>query len=128
MKSRNRAVSAPGTRGVIHAVLLAPALLTLVAAAAHAGDFASGGMLARACASRSAGENSLCDGYIAGALDVVAGSAELRSRICVPPNTRLSALREAVGRYGQGHVDDTKASGLALLAATMRADYPCPAK
>ena len=117
MKSRNKA-----------AIVAGAALLSLAAASARAGDFASGGMLAKACASRSSGENSLCDGYIAGALDVVAGSAELRSKICVPPNTRLSALREAVGRYGQGHVDDTKSSGVALLAATMRADYPCPAK
>ena len=46
----------------------------------------------------------------------------------MPPNTKLSALRETVGRYAPGHVDDTKASGITLLAAAVRATYPCPAK
>ena len=132
MRSRSRIGQAIRRTGVTRSIMSFAVILGAVASSlpvtAWAGDFASGAMLARACSSRNPGESSLCDGYIAGALDVVAGSAELRSKICVPPNTKLSALREAVGRFGQGHVDETKASGLALLSATMRADYPCPAK
>ncbi len=91
-------------------------------------DFASGQMLARACGSANPGEKSLCDGYIAGALDTVATNNDMKASVCVPPNTRLSAVREAVARYAPGHVDDTKGSGIGLLAATVKAAFPCPGK
>ena len=36
------------------------------------------------------------------------------------------SLREAVGHYAPGHVDDTKASGVTLLAATSPRNVPLP--
>ncbi len=116
---------------MVRALLCGAVVLAAMAAApcqARDGDFASGQMLARACGSNNAGEKSLCDGYIAGALDTVALDADQKANICVPPNTKLSTLREAVGHYAPGHVDDTKASGITLLAAAVRATYPCPGK
>ena len=95
---------------------------------ARDGDFASGAMLTKACTSRNVGENSLCDGYIAGALDTVAAGHEFRGSICVPPSTKLSALRESMAHYAPGHVDEAKGSGVALLAAMIKANYPCAAK
>ncbi len=117
---------------MIRTALPGAALLAAVAAAvpcqARDGDFASGQMLARACGSASAGERSLCDGYIAGALDMLATDSDAKAALCVPPNTRLSALRETVGRYAPGHLDDTKGSGVALLSAAVRATTPCPTR
>ena len=117
---------------MIRSLLPATALLalsgSLAPALARDGDFASGQMLAKACASSAPGERSLCDGYIAGALDTVATNTDMKANVCVPPNTRLSALREAVGHYAPGHVDETKGSGVTLLAATVKATYPCPGK
>ena len=113
------------------AILCCAPLLVAVAVAPPASardDFASGQMLARACGSPNVGEKSLCDGYIAGALDTVATNGDMRANVCVPPNTRLSAVREAVARYAPGHVDDTKGSGIMLLAATVKAAFPCPGK
>ena len=115
-----------------HPMLCGASLAALLAFAtpghAREGDFASGQMLARACTSANPGEKSLCDGYIAGALDTVATNADMRGNVCVPPNTKLAALREAVAHYAPGHVDDQKGSGVTLLAATVKAAYPCPAK
>jgi hypothetical protein len=37
-------------------------------------------------------------------------------------------LREALGRYGEQHANDTHGSGVALLHAMLKANYPCPAK
>ncbi len=85
-------------------------------------------MLTKACTSRSASESSLCDGYIAGALDTVSAGSEFRGSICVPPATKLAVLREAMAKYAPGHVDEAKGSGVALLAAMIKANYPCPAK
>lgn len=95
---------------------------------ARAADFIDGAQLARACASKAPSDSAACGGYVAGALDEVIGSADLRAKICPPPATKLSVLREALGRYGQQHPDQTKGSGIALLHAMMTADYPCPAK
>ena len=95
---------------------------------ARAADFISGVQLAHACASRAPVDSGSCDGFIAGALDEVVGNAELRSTICPPAGTKLSVLREALGRYGQQHADDTHGSGVALLHAMLKANYPCPAK
>lgn len=116
---------------MVRTSLCCAALLGMLAASpcqARDGDFASGQMLARACGSTAAGEKALCDGYIAGALDTVATNADMKANVCVPPNTKLSALRETVGHYAPGHVDETKGSGIALLAAAVKATYPCPGK
>jgi hypothetical protein len=116
---------------VIRPLLSAAALAAIVvtsASLARAGDFISGGQLAHACASRAPVGSGSCDGFIAGALDEVAGNTELRSTICLPPGTKLSAVREALGRFGQQHADDTRGSGVALLHAMLKANYPCPNK
>ena len=64
---------------MVRALLCGAVVIAAMAAApcqARDGDFASGQMLARACGSNNAGEKSLCDGYIAGALDTVALDAD----------------------------------------------------
>ena len=93
----------------------------------HAQDFVSGAQLEQACASRYPTGMRDCDGYIAGVLDTVASAPELRGKLCPPPHTRLGALREAVGNFGQQHPDATHGSGIALLQSMMKANYPCPA-
>jgi hypothetical protein len=116
---------------VIRSLLSAAALAAIVvttASAARAADFISGVQLAHACASRAPVDSGSCDGFIAGALDEVVGNAELRSTICPPAGTKLSVLREALGRYGEQHANDTHGSGVALLHAMLKANYPCPAK
>lgn len=116
----------------MHRVITAAALITVTiiatsaAGPAWAGDFISGTQLARACASTAAGDKAACDGYIAGALDVVLNTAELKNTVCPPSGVKLSALREAVGRFGQLHTEDTKNGGIPLLHAMMKATYPCP--
>ena len=113
-------------RSLLSAGFVASMVVCAAAAQAKDGDFASGQMLAHACGSTAAGEKSLCDGYIAGAFD--SAPSEMKAAACMPPNTKLAALREAVAHYAPGHVDDTKGSGVALLSATVKATYPCPAK
>ena len=93
----------------------------------HAQEFVSGSQLAQACASRYPTGMRDCDGFIAGVLDTVAAAPELRGKLCPPPHTRLGALREAVGSFGQQHPDATHGSGVALLQSMMTANYPCPA-
>ena len=107
-------------------LLALPALLLATAAALHAQEFVTGTQLAQACASRYPTGERDCDGYIAGVLDTVAAAPELRGKLCPPPHTRLGALREAVGTFGQQHPEATKGSGIALLQSVMKANYPCP--
>jgi hypothetical protein len=48
--------------------------------------------------------------------------------MCLPAHTKLGALRDALGRYGEQKPDDAKGSGVALIQAMLKANYPCPAK
>jgi hypothetical protein len=96
--------------------------------AAHAQAFITGSQLAHACASHAPRDESACDGYIAGALDTVVTTPALKATLCPPPHVKLSALREALGHYGEQKPDDAKGSGLALIQAMLKANYPCPAK
>ena len=113
---------------VIRILLCAAMLAALAVPAARAADFISGAQLARACSSRAPVDTGACDGFIAGALDEVVGNSELRATICPPPSTKLSVLRESMGRYAQQHGDETRGSGVSLLHAMMKATYPCPGK
>ena len=92
---------------------------------AHAQAFISGRQLATACASHALNDERSCDGYVAGALDVMAEAPELKGKVCPPENTKLGAMRELVGRFGQQHPDDTRGSGVALVVAAVRANHPC---
>ncbi len=93
----------------------------------RAQEFVTGAQLAQACSSRYPTGMRDCDGYIAGVLDTVASAPELKGKLCPPAHTRLGSLREAVGTFGQQHPEATKGSGVALLQATMKAMFPCPA-
>ena len=95
---------------------------------AHAQAFISGTQLARACNSHTPADENACNGYIAGSLDEVAANAELKAAICPPAGTKLSVLREALGKFGQQRPDEAKGSGIALVHAMIKTNYPCPAK
>ena len=90
--------------------------------------FVSGSQLSRACSGRAGPAASSCDGYIAGALDAIRDTPELKDKLCPPSGVKLSVLREALGKYGQLHPDDAKGPGVALVAAFIRSTYPCSAK
>ena len=111
-------------RLVLTAVSLV-ALHAVVPRPSHAQSFITGSQLAIACASRAVADERSCSGYIAGALDEVVGSAELKATICPPANTKLGALREAVAKFGKDKPDEAKGSGVALLHAMLKANYPC---
>ncbi len=114
-------------RSLLSAAALA-GVLSLAAPPAQAADYISGAQLAHACGGRSPADAGSCDGYIAGALDEAVGNTELRSTICPPPNTKLGVLRETLARYSQQHVEETRGSGVSLLHAMLKANYPCPGK
>ena len=114
-------------RSILPAAVFAGIACILPGHPARAADFVSGSMLAHACGSRLPTDLSSCDGYLAGVLDTVTGSSALENRMCPPAGTKLSVLREALGRFGQQHADAAHGSGVALVYAMMKADYPCPA-
>ena len=103
------------------------ALPSLAPFSAHAQAFISGRQLAGACASRAPNDERSCDGYVAGALDVIAEAPELKGKVCPPENTKLGAVRELVGRFGQQHPEEAGGSGVGLVVAAVRASHPCPA-
>ena len=114
---------------ILHAFAAAAALACLAAPRpSHAQAFISGAQLARTCVSRAVPDENACSGYVAGALDVIAGTPDLRKTICPPNNTKLVVLREAVGRFGQQSPNDTKGTGVDLIIAMLAANYPCQAK
>ena len=116
---------------MVRSLLSASMLVGLMSYASlpvYAADFISGSQLAHACSGRSPADSGSCDGYIAGALDEMVGNSELRSTICPPPSTKLSVLRESLARYSQQHGDEAKGSGISLLHAMLKANYPCPGK
>ena len=92
---------------------------------AHAQAFIGGTQLARACASHTAADENACNGYIAGALDEVAANPALKAEICPPAGTKLSVLRAALGKFGQQRPEEARGSGIALVHAMIKANYPC---
>ena len=96
-----------------------------VLAPAHAQSFVTGSQLATACASRAVPDERSCSGYIAGALDEVVASPELKAAVCPPASIKLGALREAVAKFGKDKPDEAKGSGVALVHAMLKATYPC---
>ena len=113
---------------MVRGLIVIACLTMLLPRLGRAQEFVTGTQLAQACASRYPTGTRDCDGYIAGVLDTVASVPELKGKLCPPAHTRLGSLREAVGSFGQQHPEATKASGVALLQATMKAMYPCPAR
>ena len=112
------------------AILGALAMAAPIAASpAHAQAFINGSRLATACAARNnAAEENACNGYLAGTLDAIASNPELKSAVCPPPGVKLVALREAMGKFGQSKPEATKGSGVDLVIAMVKANYPCPGK
>jgi hypothetical protein len=85
--------------------------------------------LAKACASRNPADGQACDGYIAGVLDDATAADDGKSGICtLPRGTKLSAMRVAMAKFAEQKPEETKGSGLSLVRALMKANYPCPAK
>ncbi len=94
----------------------------------RAQGFVSGAQLTKACNGRTSQDVNSCDGYIAGVLDAIRETPELKDKVCPQSGVRLSALREALGKFGQLHPDDAKGPGSMLVANFIKANYPCAAK
>ncbi len=107
-------------------ILAALAVLPVAAARAADGAFISGSQIVRVCSNQKM--DAACTGFIGGALDEVTANPALRSEICVPSGTKLGALRTALVRYAREHADQASGSGVGLLNAMIKANYPCPAK
>jgi hypothetical protein len=95
---------------------------------AKAQAFVSGSQLTRACSGRSPVEQNSCDGYIAGVLDTVRDLPDANGKVCPPTNTKLSVMREALGRFGQQRSEEARGPGTALVVAFIKTTYPCPVK
>ena len=112
-------------------IVVATATLAGLAALAPQGraqTFISGAQLAKACSSRAPADENACNGYLAGTLDQVAANAELKATICPPAGTKLMVLREAMAKFARERPDETRGSGIALVQAMIKTNYPCPAK
>jgi len=107
-------------------IALIAGLSALPLAARAEGAFISGSQILRVCSSQK--EDPACTGFIGGALDEVTANAALRSEICVPSGTTLKALRTALVKFGREHSDQVKGSGVGLLNAMIKANYPCAGK
>ena len=102
--------------------------LAVLPSSSRAQGFVSGAQLTKACNGRSPQDVNSCDGYIAGVLDAIREVAELKDKICPQSGVKLSALREALGKFGQLHPDDAKGPGSMLVANFIKANYPCAVK
>ena len=110
------------------AALAAAAGLAAWPQSGRAQAFVSGAQLTKACSGRLPADLFSCDGYIAGTLDYVRETPELKDKVCPPSGTKLAALREALGRYGQQRPSEANGPGVALVVSFIKTTYPCPAK
>ncbi len=108
--------------------VLALAAVLLLPAAVRAQAFVSGSQLTRACNGRSPVDSNSCDGYIAGALDTMREQPDLKGKLCPPSGVRLSAMREALGKFGVQRPEEARGPGTALVASFIKTTYPCPAQ
>lgn len=111
-----------------YSVIVLVAGLSALPLAARAQAFIPGNQIVQVCSSTSRQDDFACNGFIAGALDEVSASPELRGAICVPKGTPLKTLRAALVKFAREHADETKGSGVSLLNAMIKTTYPCPAK
>jgi hypothetical protein len=107
-------------------IVLIAGLSALPLTARAEGAFISGEQIMRVCNNPKG--DLVCTGFIGGALDEVAAEAALRTEICVPSGTTLRTLRTALVKYGRDHADLVKGSGVGLLNAMIKANYPCTGK
>ena len=107
-------------------IQLAGLICLAMPAAGYAQTFIKGTQITQNCNSRSAQDQTACNTYIAGALDQVANSPELKKTVCVPYNTTLEELRHALGRFGVQRPEEAKRSAATLIDTMMRTNYPCP--
>ena len=104
-------------------MLIAGVLLAALPLGAHA-EFITGVELAKACAP-STREAASCNAFIAGALDEVEATPELKARICLPPGTKLGVLRRRIASFVQERADATHGSAVALVNAMVTSHFPC---
>jgi Rap1a immunity proteins len=107
------------------AIVLAAALSALPLAARAQKAFIPANKLVQVC--NNPAQDAICTGFIGGALDEVIASPA-RTEICVPSGTSLKVLRAALVKYAREHADQTKGSGVSLLNAMIKANYPCAAQ
>ena len=87
-------------------------------------EFITGAELAKACAPTTR-EAASCNAFIAGALDEVEATPELKARICLPPGTKLGVLRQSVSSFVQERPDAARGSAVALVNAMVTSHFPC---
>ena len=112
---------------MVRVLIVAGFALLAFNAHARAQSWVTGSQLAHACAGHTPKDMSDCDGYVAGVLDTVGTTPALKGTVCPPANTKLGALREALGKFGQQRPAETKGSGVELVESMMKTNYPCPA-
>ena len=112
---------------MIRVLIAAGFVCIALSTAARAQTWVSGSQLAQACASHTPTGERDCDGYIAGVLDTVSHTPALKGTVCPPANTKLGALREALGKFGQQRPGETKGSGVELVENMIKTSSPGPA-
>ncbi len=105
------------------AALLAGLCVLPMAARAQAA-FIPATRLVQVCSNQQ--QDPICTDFIGGALDEVLASPAMRTQICVPRGTSLRVLRGALVTFARSHSDLVKGSGVGLLNAMIRTNYPCP--
>lgn len=110
-------------RLIIAGMLALPIALALPSGA-RAQAFISGAELAKACAPSSR-ESASCTAFIAGAMDEVAATPELKAKVCLPAGTKLKTLREGLASYVTEHPDAARGTGVELVNAMVVSHFPC---
>lgn len=109
-----------------HTLIIAGMLALPVMLAAHGAraQFISGAELAKACALNSR-ESASCTAFIAGAMDEVAVTPELKAKVCLPAGTKLKTLRESLASYVAERPDAARGTGVELVNAMVVSHFPC---
>lgn len=119
-------------RPVLLAALAVSGLLAGPAAHAQRMSKLSGGKLAQICASSKGKE--VCEGYISGVADGIAGiehqtdradATAFKGATCIPNDTTVAALRSTVVDYLRAHPDMAGKPAAVPTYESLHAAYPC---
>ena len=112
-------------------VALAFALATLSPGAANPiPAFMQAGKLEALCdAGAVQGDAELCAGYILGSVDQVLAEQDIwgrrRSVLCLPEDISVDQLKSTIVPYFQQKPDQSSLAAATLIAAALKASYPC---
>ena len=112
-------------------VALAFALATLSPGAAKPiPAFMQAGKLEALCDAEAVqGDAELCAGYILGSVDQVLAEQDIwgrrRSVLCLPEDISVDQLKSTILPYMQQKPDQSSLAAATLIAAALKASYPC---